>query len=199
MLRDVRHKAGSNRSISGFSPDSHWSPFPQGPRVFPRLRDTVATFLFAGWSRSEFQYISQRHTQTHVQDNGMATHIGCHRQGAVTTVPSYRTYKNKNRDTQPLPVLGLAEAGFHCCRHIHKTLWMHRHICGSPGYLLSGSPAFIPALLLSFFTPLLIHLAAGCTCILIPQSWIIWILCPPDTCGPAWGSPACLLVQLEFF
>lgn len=65
MLRDVRHKAVSNRTISGFTPDSHWSPFSQGPRVFPRLRDTVATFLFSGRSGSEFQYISQRHTQTY--------------------------------------------------------------------------------------------------------------------------------------
>lgn len=66
MVKDVRCKADSNRILSGLSPDRHWSPVPKGPRVLPKLRDTVATFLFAARPQSEFQSIPRDiHRDTH--------------------------------------------------------------------------------------------------------------------------------------
>lgn len=65
MLKDVRHKSASNSTISGLL-TATGTHFLRHPGSLPRLRDTVATFLFAGRTRSEFQYISQRHTHIHM-------------------------------------------------------------------------------------------------------------------------------------
>lgn len=175
--------------------------FLRDPGSLPRLRDRVATFLFAGRASSEFQYPSQRHTRTH-KCRTMARPAT----PAVTdkvlpsTVPAHRTHRNKSTDTQNPLLLGwqgldFTDTGAHIKRSGHtgtRTFVAPLSIYTAP---LSDNPAWIPAsllmgLLLTYWCTLLLCTHPTGT----PQSWITWILHPPHTSGPTWGSSACFFI-----
>lgn len=96
------------------------SPVPRVPSSPPRLRDTAASFPFAGSTSNEAEHLCQGHPgRTLIQPVTQMTTD----KALLATAPTHRT-----QTAESPPALGLAETAGHCCRRTHGTLGVHKHI-----------------------------------------------------------------------
>lgn len=179
-----------------------WAEF-EGQGSLPRLRDAVASFLFAGTTSNSAVHLSQRQTHrqterlTHIHSerwHGQSWSHRCHRQGTAFNSP------------------WAAEVGGHWCRHTDSTLQVHKHmhIWGSLGYQQGPFVQLAPLPASWSPSPLTDLLFAGWSLLVIsahmqhshsaPQSRVppdtsvnpapTWCCSPLLLAGSVWGLPA---------
>jgi len=127
-----RASAGSSSSrTEGFVLPGCWSPVgsTQRPGSFcPRVRDTAATFPFAGSTSSEAENVSQRHKHGHRHTckqrtlPWLATHTAADKALPAACNATRTHVKHSYRQRSPLLL-----SGWFTCEGTHNALKVHQH------------------------------------------------------------------------